>query len=251
MSYYTLLPQQSPIDLGRARPITHRFPTGHFDFHWDALERGVWKEGPHGPEIEFDRSASYADLILPGAGSPTRFALWKFHFHSESEHRVDGRRWPLELHVVHRASEPDPFVPGAEREIYLVVGVFLDRRADDTPKDDAADRFIRGLVRGLESIESKAGGGPQASDPVRPRDLLPDDPSAYWRYEGSLTTQVDRPNGGYVSWIVLEDVKKVDGPTLDRYVERLRHEAKGPQDRDRRFVLYNPKAGPGGADAST
>ncbi|WP_165253202.1 carbonic anhydrase family protein [Paludisphaera soli] len=240
---FAILPQQSPIDLGYAQPLTYRFPAGYFSFNWDAQETGHIVEGPHGKHISFTNSVSHADLILPGATSPTRFQMAQFHFHSLSEHRVNGHRWPLELHVVHTAIEPDPWSSGKDRTIYLVVGIFLDRQKADGKKDEAAEKFFRGLTERLAEKEADDSKAWRAPDPVRPRDLLPADPTAYWRYEGSLTSNVHAPNGGYVSWIVLEEVKLIDGTVLDDYIARLKHEAKVPQELDRRFVLHNPKAG--------
>ncbi len=43
---------------------------------------------------------------LPGDAEATKFALAKLHFHYESEHRVNGERSPLELHIVHKVTEP-------------------------------------------------------------------------------------------------------------------------------------------------
>lgn len=241
MPFYMQLPQQSPIDLGAAQPIDYCFPDGYFTYKWDASEVGTKEDGPHGPEITFKNSASHADLILPGQTSPTSFQLVKFHFHAESEHRVNKKRWPLELHVVHKTTEPDPFIPGSLREIYLAVGIFIDRLPKKQKQDGPAERFFRGLTDSLKEADASGLKSFDAPDPVRPRDLLPDDPSAYWRYEGSLTSLVDRPNDGYVSWIVLQDVKLIDGKVLDDYIARLKHKAKEPQDLDRRFVFFNPK----------
>jgi carbonic anhydrase len=136
------------------------------------------------------------------------------------------------------ATEPDPFFPGTEREIYVVVAIFLDRRKGEA-KDESADKFFRGLSERLKEVEIDRTKSMKVPDPVRPHDLLPNDPSAYWLYEGSLTTLVDRPNGGYVSWIVMKDVKLLDGDVLDNYISRLKHEAKAPQVLDRRFVFFN------------
>ncbi len=237
---FSILPQQSPIDLGLARPINYAFPAGYFSYTWSTSETGVKSGSGETVQIDFTNSKSHADLILPGQVNSTKFQLVQFHFHSESEHRVNGTKWPLELHVVHRTTEPDPWSPGNNRFIYLVVAIFLDRRPGGVKKNEAADKFFRGLSTHLDEVKSGKRNAAVAIDPVRPSDLLPDDPTAYWRYEGSLTTQVNSPNGGYVSWVVIKDIKLLDGDVLDDFIHRLAHGAKSPQDLDRRFVFFNP-----------
>ena len=61
----------------------------------------------------------------------------------------------------------------------------------------------------------------------------------YWRYEGSLTSNTECPNSGYVSWIILKDVRTVDKAVLNEWLE-LKHEAKCPQDIDHRYVFFSP-----------
>jgi len=235
---FAILPQQSPIDLGAARPIAYSFPEGSFVIRWETLHHGCLDmQGAHGPEVIFsDDPKVGVDLLVPGRDRPTFFALKALHFHSPSEHKVSGRDWPLELHVVHQTTEPDPFNPGANRTVFAVLGIMIEHG----PGDEKTDRFFKGLTEHLKEGAARNLKSLTVSDPLDPRILLPDDPGRYWRYEGSLTTDIAGPNGGFVSWVVFQDTKKVSADVLNDYIDRLAHEHKPIQDLDRRYVFFNP-----------
>lgn len=235
---FAILPQQSPIDLGAARPVVHSFPECSFIRHWETPHHGCLDmDGDHGPEVNFPHDSRIGvNLLVPGQGQPTFFALKALHFHHPSEHKVDGRGWPLELHIVHQAEEPDPFNPEMNRNIFAVLGIMFEHG----PADKHADRFFKGLTKHLEEGRARGLKNLKVDDPFDPRILLPNDPSRYWRYEGSLTTDVSGPNGGFVSWVVFQDTKKVSGHVLNDYIRHLAHKHKPLQDLDRRYVFFNP-----------
>ena len=138
--------------------------------------------------IEAEVPAGAAAISLGG----TRYELRQFHFHTPSEHTLDGRRFPVEQHFVHAG--PD----GAT----LVVGLFLtgggrghgvaDRVLADLPQECGEEVAVRGadLARAL------------------PRDL------STFRYPGSLTTS---PNTEGVSWLVLRRHRRLADHTVDGF----------------------------------
>ena len=109
------------------------------------------------------------------------FRLIQFHFHAPSEHTLDGRRFPMELHAVHQS-------PSGE---LAVVGVFIESGAphptvaklwEHIPEDD-------GLVDHHENVE------------ISPGAFLPNTIHIY-RYSGSLTTP---PCSEKVRWAVIAE----------------------------------------------
>lgn len=94
-----------------------------------------------------------------------RFSLVQFHFHTPSEHAVAGRRYPLEIHFVHQASD-------GERAVFGV----LVKRGD-------RNKAFAGLGR-LPRME---GAETEVDEPVNLRRLMPRRLTAF-RYAGSLTT---------------------------------------------------------------
>jgi carbonic anhydrase len=255
MADYNPLPLQSPIDLGEALPITYKFPPDYLELHWDQQEYGRPDDtGLHGREIFFDNSQNFLTLKLPGSDRAKRFDLYKLHFHAQSEHHVSGKQWPLELHIVHRTTESDPFNPnGPERTIYAVIGVMVVPKPAGkaaAPKLQEASELFRRLARDFEVMEKEKSEGKDCSvqqTPVfDPKLLLPFEAEQteiitvpFWRYEGSLTTEINKPNDGYVSWTVLQMEKELEPDAIAMWTVK-KHLAKCPQPLDRRFVFFHP-----------
>ncbi len=108
----------------------------------------------------------------------TQWQLQQFHFHSPSEHRVKGRKYPLEAHLVHKNSE------GA----LAVVSILFEEGASNpvltATLDVAPERA--GVAHSLAMVDATG--------------LLPAELS-YFRYQGSLTTP---PCTEQVTWHVLQ-----------------------------------------------
>jgi carbonic anhydrase len=94
------------------------------------------------------------------------YTLAQFHFHKHSEHTVGGISQPLEMHLVHTASD------GA----YTVLGVFLKSGAANTALDEVFTKMP-------SATETPA---PLSHD-IDPIALLPTVKDG-WAYDGSLTT---------------------------------------------------------------
>ena len=56
--------------------------------------------------------------IVGGLG-PYTFELLQFHFHAKSEHKIDGDRYPLEMHMVHQTSS-------TLTRPYAVIGILFE-----------------------------------------------------------------------------------------------------------------------------
>ncbi len=107
------------------------------------------------------------------------FDLIQGHFHSPSEHTVDGRHAPLEMHLVHQG--PDGRL--------AVVGILIEE-GDLTPAFDA-------IIQNLPSAPGESRHVEGVT--VNALDLLPASED-YYRYEGSLTTP---PCLEVVTWLVM------------------------------------------------
>jgi carbonic anhydrase len=111
----------------------------------------------------------------------TRYELAQFHFHTPSEHRLDGAEFPAEVHFVHR---------GPNDEL-AVVGVFIEEG------DEAAE--LSNLWSELPQAEGESRE--LASVQFDEQALLPDD-AEHFLYPGSLTTP---PCTEGVTWMVLNE----------------------------------------------
>lgn len=155
---------QSPIDLPSAGVAT-----ASTDVNIDYLRaEGRLSYTSYGVQM----SLKGGGLVLDGVP----YRLVQFHFHTPSEHCVDGRHFPGELHLVHIA----------ENGHFVVIGVFLE--------NGPANAALAPIWSTFPAVEDAP------PIPFDPASLLPDDRTAY-RYEGSLTTP---PCTEDVTWLVIK-----------------------------------------------
>ncbi len=122
------------------------------------------------------------------------YALAQFHFHTPSEHLVNGRGAAMELHAV--------FQDAAKN--LAVVGVLLQERPDD------AENPL--LAKFWHAIPEKEGNA-ERELMVNVADSLPPEPG-YWAYDGSLTTP---PCSERVQWIVMRRPMPVSRAQLAKF----------------------------------
>ena len=106
------------------------------------------------------------------------FELAQYHFHAPSEHTIDGRHSPMEMHLVHQSESGE----------LAVLGVLINEGAHN-PAFDPVWAELPDEVGEEIHLEHVA---------VSVDDLLPSNRSTY-RYVGSLTTP---PCSESVSWFV-------------------------------------------------
>lgn len=119
---------------------------------------------------------------MEGGGLPGKYVLDQMHFHWGSEHTVDGRRYPLELHMVHHdarfASLNDAL---ASKTGVAVLGVLFHV----STKDNEA---LENILNGVSEVVDTATKSATIPKLMRADALIPTNTSSFFRYEGSLTT---------------------------------------------------------------
>jgi carbonic anhydrase len=112
----------------------------------------------------------------------------QFHFHTPSEHLIDGMTYPMEMHIVSVLKDSNSQNPAQ----YLVLGILF--------KMGRENKFIKEF---LSRIPNEEGKDTLPSGSVRFDDLFnsipKDGPSGYYAYKGSLTTP---PYSETVNWVV-------------------------------------------------
>ena len=166
---------QSPIDLRRAEiTYVNRLPAIRFSYPHkaDVTLTNTGSPDEHAT-VRADVPAGAASITLSG----TRYQLQQFHWHTPAEHEINGRRGPMEMHLVHSAADGS----------LLVIGALIQQ--------GRTNRVLEPIFEDLPDAanETRAVAG------VRIDELLPDDVSSY-RYMGSLTTP---PFTEGVRWLVL------------------------------------------------
>ena len=190
--------QQSPIDVAGA--IVAREP--RLKIRWIKGPDTIVNNG-HTIQIDF----AEGNTLRLGDSS---YVLKQFHFHHPSEHLVQGKRFAMEAHFVHAASDG-----------LAVVGVLMV-----AGKPNAV---FKKIVATMPSEEGSAV--PVAA--IDPRQLLPVQ-QVYYHYEGSLTTP---PCSETVNWIVLAHPLEVDEADIARFAALYPMNARPVQKVDRRFIL--------------
>ncbi len=158
--------------------------------------------------IEFHYGKSGVDIINNGhtvqfnvSGENTakiknkNYKLLQFHYHTLSEHTVDGKHYPMEVHLVQKNNDKD----------YAVIGVFFKEGKENALLKKYLDKF------------PKKKGTYKADESFDLNQLLPADKS-YYHYKGSLTTP---PCSEIVSWYVMKEPIEASKEQIEKFSEIL------------------------------
>ena len=190
---------QSPIDLSGAVDADLE------ELVLDYPNRGLVGEVNNGHTIQENlKPGNFATI------QGQRYEAKQFHFHSPSEHRIDGESFPLEIHLVH--SNPQGhlavlglmFVEGEENSMLNQLTGF--RPAGMAPYTGLID--YNDVITGL---------------------------GEYYTYNGSLTTP---PCSEGVLWVVLKNPITASREQIDRFHEAMGADTNRPiQPRNARTIL--------------
>ncbi|KAG6520577.1 hypothetical protein ZIOFF_017634 [Zingiber officinale] len=120
------------------------------------------------------------------------YDLKQLHWHSPSEHTINGRRFSLELHMVHQSADNSTAVVG----ILYTIG--------------RHDPFLSNIERQIQMIADKHEAE-EAVGMVDPRHIRRGS-RKYYRYMGSLTTP---PCTEGVVWSIVKKVRTVTREQVD------------------------------------
>ncbi|HSF55744.1 MAG TPA: carbonic anhydrase family protein [Algoriphagus sp.] len=148
----------------------------------------------------------------------TTFAFKQTHFHTPSEHLIDGITYPMEMHIVN-------IMPNEDKNAtpqYLVIGVLF--------KEGKENKFINEFLKAIPKEENETAA--LKAGTVKLADLFGQIPKEiagdYYNYRGSLTTP---PYTESVRWYIskhifeaspsqIEAINKVEGNNA-RHVQAL------------------------------
>ncbi|GLU02514.1 hypothetical protein SLE2022_197630 [Rubroshorea leprosula] len=169
---------QSPIDLlnERVEVVSHlgRLKRSYKPSNATLMNRG------HDMKLSFEGEAGSIEI------NGTEYELKQLHWHSPSEHTINGVRFDLELHMVHQSQDGKN----------AVVGIMY--------KIGRPDSFLLSLRDHLENITDTTSGE-SVVGVIDPRDIKIGS-RKYYRYLGSLTTPPCTEN---VVWTIVRKVRTV------------------------------------------
>uniref|UniRef100_A0A8C8RZK0 Carbonic anhydrase n=1 Tax=Pelusios castaneus TaxID=367368 RepID=A0A8C8RZK0_9SAUR len=146
-------------------------------------------------------------------GLPQTYVAVQLHFHwgsrghaSGSEHQVNGKAFPAELHIVHYNADSYANVSEAKQQAdgLAVLGIFLE-------VGDVANPAYDNILNHLKSIQY--AGQKVSIPPFDVHGLLPGQLGHYFRYNGSLTTP---PCFESVLWTVFHQRAQISASQLER-----------------------------------
>jgi len=190
---------QSPIDIRGAKKAA----LAPLDLHY---RKGAATIVDNGHTVQVDLAdGGFLDI----GGVP--YKLVQFHFHAPSEERIEGKGYPMVVHLVHRADD------GKRAVVALLL------------KEGKADAALAPVFAGMPH----GHGAPKAlAAPLDVAAFLPAD-KGYYRYTGSLTTP---PCSEGVAWHVLKQPVEVSKAQIESFRKHYRMNARPVQPLNDRTV---------------
>lgn len=157
---------QSPIDIASSA----QEDLANISLHYQPSEVSILNNG-HTVQVNYD-AGSYIEM--DGA----RYDVTQFHYHTPSEHSIDGRSFAAEFHIVHKSADGK----------LAVIGILLEEGA----KNNAYQPFV-------DNLPTQKSEAHDAGVTINAADLLPTVQTTF-RYSGSLTTP---PCTEGVNWLLM------------------------------------------------
>ncbi|CAA2973390.1 alpha carbonic anhydrase 7-like [Olea europaea subsp. europaea] len=176
---------QSPIDMSNERVRVISKPEKRIYKPFNATVRN------RGHDISLRWNGDAGSILINGTEYPLRQAHW----HSPSEHTINGRRYAMELHLVHQTSDLNV------KNRIAVTGVFY--------KTGKPDKFLSKLMTNISSMVDQKDEDRNVGI-INPKDIKMKS-QRYYRYMGSLTVP---PCTEGVIWTINTKVKTVSRDQL-------------------------------------
>lgn len=190
---------QSPINITAARSA--RLADIKFRYQPSALD--IINNG-HTIQVNYAEGSS---LDVGGK----QYKLLQFHFHSPSEHTVEGKPYDMVAHLVHQAADGQ----------LGVIGILMQK--------GKANAVIDAI---WANLPKQAGDHKQAETQINAADLLPAS-HAYYNYSGSLTTP---PCSEGVNWMVLQTPVDISAEQLAAFTNIISNNVRPVQPLHERVV---------------
>jgi carbonic anhydrase len=195
---------QSPVDL--VADLSVDLPELVFEYKGTPLHE---TNNGHTIMVSVDTGRNF--LVVPEWQE--RYELKQGHFHSPSEHTVNGEHFSMEIHLVH-ANEQGQLV---------VVGIMIDEGEENAM-----------LNKIWSFMPEQVGDSTDSPMTVFDAGVLPSTRD-YYKYNGSLTTP---PCSEGVSWVVLREPLTASAEQVERFKQRVGPATNRPvQPRNARIIL--------------
>jgi len=199
---------QSPIDITNPKTtelanISIKFPSAAFTMTHNEHVKDIDNNG-HTIQVDFEDKTS--DTLKIGNAN---YKLAQFHFHSPSEHTVNGKNAAMEMHMVHK-----------DGDNLAVLGIFIEQGAEDNPAFEPIWAKLPQQGKKEENIKLDIN------------QFLPKSQTTY-RYDGSLTIPKCGEN---VKWIVFTDPIQMSAAQIGKFKSLVKKNNRPTQPLNGRIV---------------
>jgi len=191
--------RQSPIDITE----TKRARLGRISFNYRTGPKEIINNG-HTIQVNM-RKGNYISV------SGKRYDLLQFHFHSPSEHTIDGKPTDLVAHFVHMAADGE----------LGVVGVLFKACQENST-----------ISQIWHKMPHKTGQKNKLSRKIKVLNMFPKNRD-YYSYSGSLTTP---PCSEGVNWMVLKNTVPVSDSQVKTFTDIIARNVRPVQEKHHRVV---------------
>lgn len=195
---------QSPVNIDTSEVIEARL--GVVKYNYEPFNMSIVDNG------YTIQVAGTEDSFITVGGK--KFLFRQFHFHSPSEHTVNGKKFPLELHLVHQEEGTSNLA---------ALGVFIEEAGT---KNEFLEKVFANIPETKkEEIETEVQL--HLSDYIPPT-------QEFYTYIGSLTTP---PCTVGVDWILFKEPIKASADQIQKFSEIYGNSARPVQSLNNRRVL--------------
>lgn len=193
------------------------------------IEVSQTKNSPRSLEIQYQQDSGPFEITNNGHTVVTindaknritldgkHYQLWQFHFHTPSEHTINGEPASMEMHLVHQS--PD-------KKGLTVIGVMINEGQENATLKKIWDNFPEELSQKVKVSDN----------PFDITALLPEEKDFY-SYEGSLTTP---PCIESVHWLIMKDPIEFSNEQIARFRKAIGHNNRPVQPLNGREILAN------------
>ncbi|XP_056644744.1 carbonic anhydrase 7-like, partial [Diorhabda sublineata] len=165
------------------------------------------------------KSVSICDGILEN-----EYVLDNIHFHWNSEHTLNGKKYPLESHFVHYIKEAENLQNALNIPFGIaVIAVFYEFSSEGS-------EIFNKITKKVECVATNIKEPVPLDEQLVPKELLPKRSCNYYAYTGSLTTpDCNEP----VQWIIFPKPCKISPCQLEAL--------KNIYDEDNKPILRNAR----------
>lgn len=201
---------QSPVDIETSKAhYDSQLPERHLEIKYIPENSKTLLNNGHSVQVVIDGKGS----VLEGGPFHHKYQVEQFHFHwgkesnRGSEHSLNGKVFPAELHIVHWNTELcSSFAEAAKTANGLaVLGAFLKCGEENQALKKLTSLFPRISFSG-DKVDIPGGFDPSS--------LLPSNRERYWTYSGSLTTP---PCYESVRFLIFRDPIEVSEDQLNAF----------------------------------